>query len=136
MNKRDCFALYRSLRSGAGLAMTVFIIFVVAAVFAGCGKTETYGSPITNREITKIVDILRNPNLYNGKMVTIKGKITNECSTGCWFDTKDGEAVIYTTIEAAGFAIPQKSGHQALVTGKVLVENGKPKIIGRGVEVQ
>ena len=107
-----------------------------AVLFAGCGKAENYGVAISNREITKADEILRRPDVYKGKTVTIKGKITNECSTGCWFDVKDGEASIYVNIEPAGFAIPQKSGHAALVEGKVFIEDGKPKIRGTGVEVK
>ena len=117
-------------------AATLLLLFFCTVLFAGCGKREAYGGAISNREITKIGDILRNPDIYKGKTVTIKGKITNECSTGCWFDIKDGDVVIYNNIEPAGFAIPQKSGHTALVEGKVVVENGKPKISGTGVEVK
>lgn len=117
-------------------AITLLLLFVCVVLFAGCGKTEAYGGAISNREITKVDDILRNPDIYEGKTVTIKGKIANECSTGCWFDVKDGEAVIYNNIEAAGFAIPQKTGHTVLVEGKVVVEDGKPKISGTGVEVR
>jgi hypothetical protein len=136
MKKRDCFTPYHSLRSGTGFAMTALVTLLVAVVIAGCGKAESYGSAISNKVVTRVDDILRNPELHKGKTVTIKGKILNECSTGCWFDVKDGEAVIYTNIEAAGFAIPQKTGHAILVEGKVAVENGKTKIIGTGVEVK
>ena len=117
------------------IALLALILFLVSFL-TGCGKAENYGAAISNREITKIDDILRNPDLHKGKTVTIKGKIANECSTGCWFDVKDGEAVIYVNIEPAGFAIPQKSGHTVLVEGKVVVENGKPKISGMGAEVR
>jgi hypothetical protein len=114
------------------LTLTLFI----AGLLTGCGKAESYGSAISNKVITRVDDILRNPELYKGKTVTIKGKILNECSTGCWFDVKDGEAVIYVNIEPAGFAIPQKSGHTVLVEGKIVVENGKTKLSGTGVEVR
>ena len=117
-------------------AATLLLLCFCAVLFAGCGRTEAYGGAISNREITKVDDILRNPDIYKGKTVTIKGKITNECSTGCWFDIKDGEAIMYVNIEPAGFAIPQKSGHTALVEGKVMVENGKTKISGTGVKVR
>lgn len=112
------------------------LLLFCAVLFSGCGRTEAYGGAVSNREVTKVNDILRNPDTYKGKTVTIKGKITNECSTGCRFDIKDGEAVIYVNIESAGFAIPQKSGHTALIEGKVMVEDGKTKISGTGVEVR
>lgn len=143
MKKRDCLPAGQAgfgSPPSEGLAMTVsqyfIIILLLAGFLAGCGKAENYGAAISNRAVTKVDDILRDPDAYKGRTVTIKGKITNECSTGCWFDIKDGDAVIYNNIEPAGFAIPQKSGHTALVEGKVVVENGKPKINGTGVEVK
>ena len=123
------------MKTKNSIALLALVIFC-AGLLIGCGRAESYGKAISNREITKVDDILRNPDIYKGKTVTIKGKITNECSTGCWFDIKDGEAIMYVNIEPAGFAIPQKSGHTALVEGKVMVENGKTKISGTGVKVR
>ena len=112
------------------------LLLLSISFFTGCGRAENYGASISKGEITKTEDILRSPDIYNGKTVTIKGKILNECPTGCWFDIKDGKAVIYVNTELAQFAIPQKSGHMALIEGKVYVEDGKPKIRGTGVEVK
>lgn len=116
-------------------AMLLLLLFC-AGFFTGCGRPETYGQIISNRQITKVEDIVRHPDAYKGRSVTVSGRITNECSTGCWFDLKDGEAVIYVNTESSGFAIPQKSGHRAVIEGDLLVENGKPKIIGKGIEVR
>ena len=123
------------MKTKNSLALLVSLFFLTGFI-TGCGGSENYGSTISNKMITKVDDILRNPDAYKGKTVTIKGKIADECSTGCWFDVKEGEAVIYTTIEAAGFAIPQKTGHEILVEGKVAVEKGKTKLIGTGAQVK
>ena len=145
MKKRDCFGPSGlAMTKEKGLAMTGFrhyfvmllAMFVIITITTGCGGTENYGAAISNRVITKVDDILRNPDAYKGKTVTIKGEILNECPTGCWFDIKDGKVVIYVNTELAQFAIPQKTGHKALVEGKFLVEGGKPKIIGTGVKVK
>lgn len=118
-------------------SITFFVgILFLASFITGCGSMENYGATISNREITRVDDILRDPNAYKGKTVTIRGEIINECPTGCWFDIKDQKAVIYVNTELAQFAIPQKIGHKALVEGKVLVEDGKPKISGAGIEVK
>jgi len=122
------------MKRRSDIAIIALLIFM-ASILAGCGRVENYGAVISGRIATKVDDILRDPNAYKGKTVTIKGKIVNECSTGCWFDIKDGEAVIYANIEAAGFAIPQKTGRAILIEGKIAVENGKTKMIGTGVEV-
>lgn len=117
-------------------ALYLVVVILSVGILAGCGKSENYGAAISGREITKVDEILRNADSYNGKTVTIKGEILNECPTGCWFDIKDGNAVIYVNIEGAQFAIPQKTGHKAVVEGKVLVKDGKPKMEGTGVEIK
>ena len=69
-------------------------IFAVIAVTAGCGRLETYGEKISNRSITPLKDVLMHPQDYNGKTVTMKGKIKLVCETGCWFNLADGGAGI------------------------------------------
>jgi hypothetical protein len=112
------------------------IVFSVAVVAAGCGHWEMYGAKISDRAITSAKDILLKPEKYNGKTVVLKGKILNECPSGCWFDLKDGGAVLYVTIKPSGLAIPQKVGHEAKVVGDIAVQNNKPTLIGKGVEIR
>ena len=111
-------------------------LFIVVAIACGCGRNEAYGEKISNRAITPVKDILLRPDSYAGKTVTIKGKIAIECETGCWFNFKDGDAVIYVNLEPSGFAIPQKGGKDASVEGSVTIKNGKPTFIGKGVEIR
>ena len=116
-------------------------MFIMAAMLAcavlssGCGRVETYGERISNRNFTPIGNIVLHPEQYTGKTVTVKGKIAIECNTGCWFNLKDGAAVIYTTIEAYGLAIPQRVGKTAVVEGTVSVEEGKLTLTGKAVEI-
>lgn len=116
--------------------IVLLLLFISAAVFAGCGRVESYGQPISNRQVTKIEDIILHPDVYKDKVVTVSGRITNECSTGCWFDLKEGGAIIYVNTETQGFAIPQRSGKRTLVEGILSIENRKPKIIGKGIEIR
>jgi hypothetical protein len=117
-----------------------FIILLTALMaivsVAGCARPEIYGEHLSNRSVTPIKDILTHPEAYDGKTVTVKGQIAIECETGCWFNFKEGDAVIYVNLEPSGFAIPQKGGRNAIVEGNVIVEKGKPKLIGRGVEIR
>lgn len=117
----------------------VFIIVILLActlISSGCGRIEMYGERISNRSLTSIKDIVVSPQAYIGKTVTVKGKIALECDTGCWFNLKDGAAIIYTDIEPSGFAIPQKAGRTAIVEGTVSIEKGKLTLVGRGVEIR
>lgn len=114
----------------------VVIMFACTAMFSGCGRVETYGERISNRTLTPIQDIVLHPQQYVGKTVTVKGKIALECETGCWFNIKDGAAVIYTDIAPYGLAIPQKTGRTAVVEGTVSIEEGKLTLTGKAVEIQ
>ena len=111
-------------------------IFAVIVVTAGCSRLETYGERISNRNITAVKDIVMHPQDYDGKAVTVKGRIKLVCSTGCWFNLEDAGAVIYTDLAPAGFAIPQKVGRNATVEGKISIEAGKLILSAKGVEIR
>lgn len=111
-------------------------ILAVMTVALGCSRPATYGSPISNRNLTAIKDIVMSSKDYVGKTVTVKGKIALECETGCWVNLQDGGAVIYVDLAPSGFALPQKVGRSATIEGKVSIESGKLTLIGKGVEVK
>jgi hypothetical protein len=114
------------------------VLLLGIAISVSYAGTEKYGQEISNREITPLKDILANPKAYEGKLVTIEGKIANECSTGCWFYLKvaSADAVIYVDIGNSGFAIPQNVGKKVLVEGAVVIRETGPMIQGKGVEIQ
>jgi len=115
--------------------LMLFLGLGVAASYAG---TQKYGEAISNRQVTSIKDILANSKAYEGKTVTIEGKIDTECTSGCWFFVKltRGNASIYVDIGKSGFAIPQKRGKTVLVEGKVVSAKSGTTIIGKGVEIR
>jgi len=114
------------------------ILISCLIVSASCARQEKYGQEISNRYLTPIKNILADPKAYESKIVTIGGKIDNECQTGCWFYVKvaDGNAVIYVDIGKSGLAIPQYTGKRVLVEGEVIIKESGPMIQGKGVEIQ
>jgi hypothetical protein len=119
------------------------VVVVIAVIIGGAfyslfAKTEKYGQAIINRNLTQVKDILADPKGFEGKLVTINGKIANECSTGCWFFVKvgSGNLTIYVDTGNSGFAIPQKVGKNILVEGKVVIKKTGPIIQAQGVEVK
>ena len=111
-------------------------IFMVITTAIGCSRLETYGEPILSHRLTAIKDIVMHPKDYDGKTVTVKGKIKLVCETGCWFNLEDGGAVIYTDLAPSGFAIPQKVGRNATAEGKISIESGKLTLTAKGVEIR
>jgi len=111
-------------------------IFAVITAAAGCGRLEAYGEKISNRNITALKEIVMHPQDYNGKTVTVRGKIKLVCETGCWFNLEDSGATIYTDLAPSGFAIPQKVGRKATVEGEISIESGKLILTAKGVEIR
>jgi hypothetical protein len=100
------------------------------------GNTTPSSPPVakTENEITKISDILGNPKTYGGKIVTVKGKITSECPSGCWFTLQEGNAVIYIDLAPNNLVIPQKKGSTAKVTGEIIREGSDIYMVGSKVD--
>lgn len=115
---------------------TLASMFALITVACGCGRIETYGEKISSRNITPIKEIIMHPEQYTGKTVTVKGKIALECDTGCWFHLEEDKAMLYTDLQPYGFAIPQKVGRTATIEGNISIEDGKPILAGKAVEIQ
>jgi uncharacterized protein YdeI (BOF family) len=118
-----------------------YVLLAVAALgliltIYGCGKKDSgkYGQGISSYTLTKIDAILKDAKSFEGKNVTIEGKIITECPAGGWFDITDQTGVIYVDLHSSDFAIPQKVGSHATAEGKVLIRDNKPMIVGTGVE--
>jgi uncharacterized protein YdeI (BOF family) len=111
-----------------GLILTIY----------GCSKKDSgkYGQGISNYTLTKIGAILKDAKNFEGKNVTIEGKIIDECPAGGWFDITDQTGVIYVDLHPSDVAIPQRVGGRVMVEGKVLIRDNKSMIVGTGVELK
>jgi hypothetical protein len=85
-------------------------------------------------DLVKISDLLGNPKNYDGKTITVQGKIISECGSGCWFTLQEGNAVIYIDLAPNNLVIPQKKGSSAKVIGKVIKEGSDVYMIGSKVD--
>ena len=110
--------------------IAVCLAAVIIAALFGCGKPAGFGEPLSGGDPTRIVDIMSSPLLYNGRTVTVEGKIVRECPTGCWLDLADDSGVLYIDLNPSGFAIPQKVGRKAIIEGEVDIGGGRVRIIG------
>jgi hypothetical protein len=116
-------------RLAGALILITLIATAVQAVQAADAPAELNG------DIVKIQDIVKNEPAYDGKDVVIQGRIETECASGCWFILNDESARLYVNILPSNFVIPQKSGSDAKVYGKVTTKNGDPTLIGKIVEI-
>lgn len=118
--------------------LLAFLLLSVMFALSGCSRKEAkkYGQPISNYSLTPIDSILKDAQSFDGKTVTVQGKIITECPAGGWFDLAEGVAVIYVDLHPSDFAIPQRVGKNAIAEGKVVMRDNKPVIVGTGVELK
>ena len=108
-------------------ALSIITIFVGTA---GCTSAIGTDAPTmkTPANIVSIGDIIKNPAAYNGTTVVVKGKITNECGSGCWFMVNDGTGTLYIDLAPNNFAIPQLQGSSVIIEGNIVIANGDPTL--------
>jgi uncharacterized protein YdeI (BOF family) len=111
------------------LAVMALTVVVMQAAQAADEPAEL------KNETVKIQDIVKNEPAFDGKYVVIEGKIASECGSGCWFIVDDGTAQLYVDILPSNFVIPQKSGTEVKVYGKVTTRDNDPLLIGKVVEI-
>jgi len=121
--------------------MRFLTIGVVAAVLVagivGCKTTTTskYGKMISNdAQVVPTSEILANPKGFEGKEVVVSGKITSECPSGGWVWVKDNSGEIYVNMHPTNVFIPQKVGKTVKAIGTVVLEQGRPQVVGAGLE--
>lgn len=117
------------------IALTVSVVILLSGLLlaAGCASNAAADSQKTTVSSTSIGEIANNPAVFDGKEVAVKGKITSECGSGCWFNLDDGTGVIYVTLSENNFAIPQLQGQTVLVKGVIHIANGDPSLHGSAV---
>ncbi|MHB0947222.1 MAG: hypothetical protein ACYC3B_08620 [Sedimentisphaerales bacterium] len=118
------------------ISLVILLATITFALVSCKGKAESFGEPIGDKAITPIRAVATTPADYNDKNITVEGKIILECPSGCWFDLQQDNAILRVDIEPAGLAIPQKTGSDATVQGTLKVEDGKPTLLGTGVEIK
>lgn len=116
--------------------MNLAAILAVVTSLMAQQKTETFGDPVP-KEIG-ICQLLSSPERYKDREIIVKGRISEQCPTGCWFiiqclqmDDKNIKVEITKKIGT----LPQRVGHRVEVIGILKVTNGKSILEARGIEI-
>src|SRR5437773_4719026 len=83
---------------------------------------QNLGKPLTLAEPTPLAQIEAHPEKYVGKVVQIRGRVTEVCQAmGCWMNIVDpvGERTIRIKVEDGEIVFPQSA------VGKLAVAEGK-----------
>jgi len=118
-------------------------VLVVAAIVIGCGagarkaKASGFGKPIpADMPVTTARELNDNPQAFEGKEVLVAGKVTSECPSGGWIWVKDETGDVYVNMHPTNVFIPQHVNGQVRAMGRVVLESGRPQIVGIGLELR
>lgn len=127
----------KHMLSNSILKMSLFI--VVSVLLLGCSQrleAKKMGIDIPGDvEVTKIVQILNNPNNYNGKKVLLKGKVAKVCHSLCHFTYQEGRTSI--DIYPKDFKLlGLKKGQKVKVYAEIKAGKERVIISALGIEVK
>lgn len=94
------------------------LILLTLSMAALCGA-EKFGKGLTLKESTPIGTILGAPDQYVGKMIQVKGTITEVCQMmGCWLQIQDGDKGLRVKVKDGEILFPKNgAGKKAVAEG-------------------
>ena len=106
------------------------VLLIILVSIAGCFAEQREESDnLTPIKVT-VADILSTPDKYSSVNLSIDGKISSQCGSGCWFILSDDTGDLYVNLKPENFVIPPSMGKNALVNGTILEKNGDIEYIG------
>jgi hypothetical protein len=95
---------------------TLLLLSLSVAAVSGA---EKFGKGLTLKEATPVETLLAAPDGYTGKMVQVKGKVTEVCQMmGCWMQIQDGQKGVRIKVKDGDIMFPKDSaGHNAVAEG-------------------
>ncbi len=89
-----------------------------------------------NTVSVSIGNILNAADNFVGKSISVNGKITSQCGSGCWFIMSDDSGDLYVTLKPNNFVIPLSLGKKVIVTGNILIKDHDVTLVGSSVDVE
>lgn len=114
------------------LAALAFVAYAEAPA-APAAAVEKFGQAVGDAKPTPIAEIAKNPAGFDGKEVTIEGKVDGVCTmAGCWLELKEGDARLRVKVNDGEIVFPQDSiGKHAKARGWVaLIEMNREQYVG------
>ena len=118
--------------------LTIACVLALTASLALAGNPKHYGKTLTLKDVTRVSEILANPEKFNGKRVRVQGAVVDVCSKrGCWIrlaSDKEYESIVFK-VEDGVIVFPMDAkGKTAIAEGVIsaktytveqLIEQGK-----------
>jgi hypothetical protein len=112
--------------------------FLAAGAFWACGAGEGYGEAVGGKADAAPAELLSRGEAAAGEEVTVEGKVTAVCPTGCWLDLADDAGVSLHVVVGGDFAVPQSlQGKRVRAAGTVRFaeSRGQVELVARGIKV-
>lgn len=91
------------------------LILLALSVAALCGA-EKFGKGLTLKDATPVATLLNTPDEYVGKMVQVKGKVTEVCQMmGCWLQIQDGDKGVRVKVKDGEILFPKDGAGRKVV---------------------
>lgn len=114
------------------------VLIIIAICISGCfaqqPDNQTPGAP----EKVTISDLLNSADKFTDtpvRPVSVEGKITSQCGSGCWFILSDDNGDLYVNLKPNDFVIPPAMGKKVTVVGNVVVKDNDMALIGSSVNL-
>ena len=100
---------------------TIVCVFTLLALPFSIFAVQKLGKPLTLDKPMTVADVMANPSSLAGKMVQVKGKISEVCQmAGCWMNLVDGENILRIKVNDGDIVFPKESvGKMAIAEGKL-----------------
>ena len=96
------------------------LLLLSLSVAALCAA-EKFGKGLTLKDATPVATLLGTPDDYVGKVVQVKGKVTEVCQMmGCWLQIQDGEKAIRFKVKDGEIMFPKNSAGKNTIAEGVL----------------
>ena len=116
-------------------AIITGVLIIVAISVVGCYADQAGNQTTTAPEKVSISDLLNSADKYTDKPVSVEGKITSQCGSGCWFIMSDDSGDLYVNLKPNNFVIPPSMGKKVTVVGDVVVKDNDMTLIGSSVNL-
>ena len=83
-----------------------------------------------------IADLMNAPEKYTSASISLEGKITSQCGSGCWFILTDDTGDLYINLKPNNFVIPPAMGKKVIVNGSAIIKDNDVALIGSSVDLE
>ena len=119
------------------ILLSVLAVIAATSIVVNIGNSDRnqFGKEIpADAQIVSLIEIQKNPQNFNEKMVVMEGTVSGQCASLCEFNFREGNSVI--EVHLSGFSVPRfQIGKRVRVLAKVYAGSERVVISATGVKL-